>query len=291
MTDTSQRWTVGHATITSVVEDEMVHIPPEFFFPEATAAAVARHDWVIPDFADADGNVGLRTQALIVEHAGRTVLVDPCVGNHKHLAQFFWDQQEWPFMDRFLAAGFTPDAIDTVLHTHVHADHVGWDTHLVDDAWVPTFTNARHLYTAGEMEFARATIDHPQMIHVFHESIEPIINAGLADIVEVDADLGHGMRLESTPGHTPGHVSLWLESDGERALITGDFLHHPVQCAEPLWSEIGDADADLARASRQRMLTIAAETGVLFVGTHFPNRPAGRVEVDGSAWRFIPEPR
>jgi glyoxylase-like metal-dependent hydrolase (beta-lactamase superfamily II) len=266
----------------------MLHIPPEFFFPESSAAAVAAHDWVIPDFADADGNVGLRTQALIVEIGGRTLLVDPCVGNFKPLAQFFWNEQEWPFMDRFSAAGFSPSMIDTVVHTHVHADHVGWDTHLVDGEWIPTFTNARHLYTVDEMEFARATVDHPQMVNVYHDSIEPIIDAGLVDLIAPDADLGDGMRLESTPGHTPGHVSMWIESQGERALITGDFLHHPVQCAEPLWSETGDTDADLARATRRRMLTIAAETGVLFVGTHFPTRPAGRVTADGDVWRFVP---
>ena len=286
----TQRWTVGDATITSIVEDEIEHIPPEFFFPEATAAAVATHPWVLEDFADADGNVGLRVQALVVEHAGRTVLVDPCVGNFKTLAMPFWANQDWPFMERFAAAGYAVETIDTVLHTHVHADHVGWDTHLVDGTWVPTFTNARHLYTAGELEFGRITIDHPMMAETYRESIQPILDAGLADEVADDADLGAGLRLESTPGHTPGHVSLWIESAGERALISGDFVHHPVQCAEPTWSETGDTDADQARATRHRMLTLAAETGVLFIGTHFPNRPAGRVRVDGDVWRFVPEP-
>ncbi len=285
----AQRWTVGDATITSVVEDEILHLPPEFLFPGATAAEVLAHPWAIPDFADEQGNIAMRTQALIVETNGRTVLVDPCVGNLKPRAQFFWDRQVWPFMERFAAAGFTPGAVDTVVHTHVHADHVGWDTHLLDDRWVPTFTNARHLYTEAEMAFARATVDEPMMINVFHDSIEPVIDAGLADLVAPDADLGDGLRFESTPGHTPGHVSMWIESAGERALVTGDFLHHPVQCAAPHWAEIGDADADLARETRRRMLAVAAETGVLFIGTHFPARPAGRVRVDGDGWRFVPE--
>ena len=111
---------------------------------------------------------------------------------------------------------------------------------------------------------------------VFGDSIAPIFEAGLADVVAPDADLGHGLRLEPSPGHTPGHVSLWIESGGETALITGDFLHHPVQFAEPDWAEIADADTDLARKTRRRMMGRAAETGALVLGTHFSGRPAGR---------------
>ena len=105
-----------------------------------------------------------------------------------------------------------------------------------------------------------------------------------------DADLGGGLRLEPTPGHTPGHVSLWIDAGGERALVTGDFLHHPVQFAEPDWAEVGDADAELARTTRHRMLRAAAASGALVIGTHFPTRPAGRVLADGDRWRFVPEP-
>jgi glyoxylase-like metal-dependent hydrolase (beta-lactamase superfamily II) len=120
------------------------------------------------------------------------------------------------------------------------------------------------------------------------ESIAPIVEAGLADVVDEDADLGDGLRLEPTPGHTPGHVSLWIESEGETALVTGDFLHHPVQCAEPSWAEVGDRDPEEARATRRRMLGRAAETGALFLGTHFATRPAGRIARHGDAWRFVP---
>jgi glyoxylase-like metal-dependent hydrolase (beta-lactamase superfamily II) len=124
---------------------------------------------------------------------------------------------------------------------------------------------------------------------VYADSVAPIVDAGLADVVAVDADLGHGLRLASTPGHTPGHTSVWIESEGEHALLTGDFMHHPVQFAEPHLAEIADSDADLARETRRRMLHEMAATGALVLGTHFPNRPAGRVVVDGDAWRFVPE--
>ena len=288
MTTDTRQWKVGDVVITSVVESQTDHIPPPFFFPEATAAAVARHQWLQPDFADADGNIGLRIQALVVEAGGRRLLVDPCVGNGKHLAMPFWNEQAWPFLDRFREAGFDAASIDAVVHTHLHADHVGWDTQWSGEAWVPTFEGARHLYTEAALEFVRDPGGYDNA-NVLRESVQPILDAGLADVVAEDAALGDGLRRESTGGHTPGHVSMWIESGGEVALISGDFVHHPVQCAEPAWAEIGDADVEEARATRRRMLARAAETGALFIGTHFPTRPAGRVVPEGDAWRFVPE--
>src|SRR4051794_7740790 len=291
MATETQRWKVGNATITSVVEDETHHIPPEFFFPAATAADVAEHPWLVPDFADEHGNVALRIQAFVVEIGLRRVLVDPCVGNFKQLPIVFWNEMEWPFFERFTDAGFDAAGIDTVVHTHLHADHAGWDTHLVDGAWVPTFTNARHLYTERELAWCKAggVSGDPGIDGVYSQSVEPIVDAGLADIVAEDADLGDGLQLEPSTGHTPGHVSMWIESDGERALITGDFLHHPVQCEIPEWAEIGDHDEEMARETRRGMLTRAAETGALVLGTHFSSRPAGHVITEGNAWRFLPE--
>jgi glyoxylase-like metal-dependent hydrolase (beta-lactamase superfamily II) len=282
-----QRWTVGDVTITAVVEAQIDHIPPELFFPAATGAEVAAHDWVVPDFADADGNIGMRVQAFVLEVNGRTLLVDPCVGNGKTLAMPFWNDQFWPFMERFEAAGFGVDHIDTIVHTHLHADHVGWDTRPDGDAWVPTFAGARHLYTEASLEWLRDPGGYDNA-NVLRQSVQPVLDAGLADMVGEDADLGDGLRLAPSGGHTPGHVSLWIESAGEIGLISGDFVHHPVQCAVTEWAEIGDHDADEARATRRRMLDEAARSGALFVGTHFPTKPAGHVMVDGDAWRFVP---
>jgi glyoxylase-like metal-dependent hydrolase (beta-lactamase superfamily II) len=283
----TQRWKVGDVTITSVMEDEVLHIPPEFFFPDATAADIAQHPWLVPDYADEDGNISLRVQAVVVEVGDRTILVDPCVGNLKPRPMFFWNNQEWPFLERFAAAGFEVGMIDTVVHTHLHADHVGWGTHLVDGEWVPTFTNARHLYTERELEYCRGN-DNPGIEGVYADSVAPVIAAGLSEIVEEEADLGDGLTLEPTTGHTPGHVSLWIESAGELALISGDFLHHPVQCAEPHWAEVGDYDIEQARATRRRMLAKAAESGALMLGTHFTGMPAGHVIADLDVWRFEP---
>lgn len=285
----AERWQVGEVSITSVVEEQTEHIPPELFFPAARAADVSRVAWLVPDFADADGKVAMRVQAFVIETRRRRVLVDPCVGNGKKRPMPFWNERTFPFMDRFLAAGFDPGAIDTVVHTHLHADHVGWDTQLVAGEWRPTFVNARHLYTARELEFCSKN-DNPGVAGVYADSVAPIFEAGLADLVDEDADLGDGLRLEPSSGHTPGHVSLWIESAGETALVSGDFLHHPLQCAEPGLAEVGDLDVEEARATRRRMLARACERRALFLGTHFATRPAGRIEAHGDAYRFRPLP-
>jgi len=282
----TQTWKVGAAKITSVVEDQS-ELPPGLLFPEAREEMVRRHAWLVPDWADAEGGISLRTQAFVVEIDGLTVLVDPCVGNGKVRWLPMWNELDLPFLERFADAGFAPEAVELVLHTHLHADHVGWDTRREGDDWVPTFSSARHLYTQAELDFVRTAVLPGE--DVYGDSIAPIVEAGLADVIEPNADLGHGMRFESTPGHTPGHTSLWIESNCEHALITGDFMHHPLQFGEPQVAEIADADIEVARATRTRMIREMSRTGALVLGTHFPNRPAGRVRVDGDVWQFVAE--
>jgi glyoxylase-like metal-dependent hydrolase (beta-lactamase superfamily II) len=283
-----QQWHVGDATVTAIVEAETGGIPPAMFFPEATAHDVAAESWLVPDFADADGALIFRVQAFVIDDGlGRRVVVDPCVGNDKSRSQPFWHMQRYTFLDDLVAGGFDPETVDLVVHTHLHADHVGWDTRLVDGTWVPTFQAARHLYTQRELDFRRAN-DMRDVEDVYGDSIAPIFAAGLADIVAEDEDLGDGLRLSPTPGHTPGHTSLWIESAGERAVISGDLIHHPVQCARPDWSETADADVELARRTRHSFLNDVALERVVMFGTHFPTNPAGRVVPYEDMWRFAP---
>ncbi|HLM64897.1 MAG TPA: MBL fold metallo-hydrolase [Acidimicrobiales bacterium] len=288
MTEDTQRWQVGDVRITSVVEAQTDGIPPVFFFPDADEQLVRRHAWLVPHWAAHDGTISMRVQALVVEAGGRTFVVDPCIGNGKERSQPFWNDQAWPFMERFRKAGFDPDEVDAVVHTHVHVDHVGWDTRAVDGRWVPTFRRARHLYTQAELDWLGASDDaDDRRIHA--DSVAPILDAGLADVVEPDADLGDGLRLAAAPGHTPGHTALWIASGGHQGLLTGDVIHHPVQCAEPDVGFVSDADSAQARATRRRLLRSATDADAVVVGAHFPTLPAGRVVAEGSAWRFVPD--
>ena len=287
MSEETQRWTVGDTTVTAIVEAETVGIPVQFFYPEATADDVRRVDWLgdVPGTATPDGAISFRVQAFVVERAGRTVLVDPCVGNGKRRGLPFWNDLSLPWLERFTAAGFAAEQIDLVVHTHLHEDHIGWDTHLVDGEWVPTFKNARHVYVAEELEYAALDIrrerDDP-----YADSIEPILHAGLADVVAADADLGHGLRLLPTPGHTPGHTSLIVDSGDDGFVVSGDLLHHPFQLNDPSIAEAADWDNGMAARTRSDFFDHCARTGCLVGGTHFPVAPLGRIETHGGAWRF-----
>lgn len=289
MSEATQRWTVGDVRVTAVVEAQTDGIPPAFFFPAADEAAISAHDWLAPHFARPDGTISMRVQAFVLEAGDRLVVVDPCVGNGKRRELPYWHDQSWPFMPRFRGAGFDPLAVDLVVHTHLHVDHVGWDTHLVDGRWVPTFPRARHVYVGAEIDF-QATDLGEEADWIRGDSITPIFEASLADVVGADADLGAGLRLAPTPGHTPGHASLWIESAGAAALLTGDAILHPVQCARPDLAFVSDADTDLACATRSDLLATAAAADALVFGAHFPTEPGGRVAAAADAWRFVVEP-
>jgi len=173
-----------------------------------------------------------------------------------------------------------------VVCTHLHVDHVGWNTMLVDGRWVPTFPNARYLM--GRIEYAHWTgqRERDDMTAILADSVAPVWDAGLVDLVETDHRICDEVSLAPTPGHTPGHVSVRIASCGEEALITGDFMHHPCQIARPEWSSTADSDPDAARRTREAMLTGLAGTPTLVIGTHFAGRTAGRIVRDGDAFRL-----
>jgi glyoxylase-like metal-dependent hydrolase (beta-lactamase superfamily II) len=288
MPEGTERWQVGDVRVTSVVEVQFDGVPPELFFEGSDAAMVQRHGWLVPHYADDRGMLHFRVQALVLEVAGRTIVVDPCIGNGKKRDLPFWSEQTWPFVERLEAAGVTLDAVDQVVHTHLHLDHVGWDSRKVDGSWVPTFPNARYLYVGDDLDELLADTE-AQNREIVADSIQPVLDAGLADRIGPDADLGDGLRLVSTPGHTRHHASLLIESGGERALITGDAVHHPLQLAE---GSLSFGDADLARAASTRvdLLDAAAADQRLVFGTHFPTHPMGRVVDDAEGRRFDPVP-
>ncbi|QXC62354.1 MBL fold metallo-hydrolase [Aquihabitans sp. G128] len=285
----SARWQVGEVTITAVVESETAGIPPAFMFPDADEALILGHPWLVPTWADAQGNLAMRVQAFVLQVAGRTIVLDPCVGNGRQREVPWFSDLRTPFLERLVAAGIDPGSVTEVLHTHLHVDHVGWGTRREGDAWVPTFPAATYRYVDGELAWLSSRDDDDaRRIHA--DSVQPILDAGLAESVAVDADLGDGLRFAPTPGHTPGHVSLWIESGDAVALVTGDTIHHPFQLAEPAVAFVSDDDVALARTSRDDVLAEAAARSALVLGTHFPTEPVGRLAPDGEVWRFEAAP-
>lgn len=281
---------VGEVTIDRVVEVETTG-GTRFLLPEATREAVLPIDWMRPEFADEFGNLVMSIHTYVLRAPNQIILIDTGLGNHKHRPIPLWHDRSGPYLDDLATLGVTREAVDLVICTHLHVDHVGWNTMLVDGDWVPTFPNARYLFGRVEWEHWRQFDGHP-FGAVIDDSVRPIVDAGQADLFEMSDQLTIQIRAEPTPGHSPGHVSLWIESAGQRALITGDFLHHPCQAARIQWCSTADHDRRQAIATRNRMLSLLAEEQVPILGMHFGS--PGLVKRDRDAFRIdpieLPEP-
>lgn len=282
--------TCGHCEISSVEESTVPFRTLPEMYSDATEEMVEKHlSWMAPDYMDAETRMMLFSFKSYVIRTGRlTILVDACVGNHKDRpGRPNWHQQNWPYMANLAAVGVRPEEIDIVMCTHLHVDHVGWNTQLKDGRWVPTFPNARYV-------FAKAEYDHWQKMlgtsevgdNVFNDSVLPVVEASRADLVAMDHEIDHGIVLEPTPGHTPGHVALHLNSAGDDAVFTGDLFHHPVQVREPQLSSHVCSDQDLSRQSRYDFLNRYADSGTLICPAHFTGTEVGHMKSDGDGWRF-----
>lgn len=277
------RWKIGEVTITRVVELELPGLT--FILPDATPENLRPMTWLAPHFVTEEGEPIASVHALIVESQGRRIMVDTCIGNDKTLRIKPWCNRSGPFLNDLLEAGFDREMIDTVLCTHLHPDHVGWNTMLVDGKWLPTFPRAEYLFGRIEWDHWNATRDE-HTTPLIEQSIEPVLEAGLNTFVESDHRITDEIWLEPTPGHTPGHVSVRISSQGQEAVITGDVMHHPCQMARPDWKCKADSDSDAARATRVSFLERYAEVPTLVIGTHFAAPTAGRIVRDGDAFRF-----
>ncbi len=277
-------WRVGAVKITRIVEIEATGGMSRII-PDATRDKVREIGWLYPHFADADGRLRGAIHSLIVDTPTRTIVVDTCVGNDKPRDVPAWNKLQTAYLNHLQQAGYPADKIDTVLCTHLHIDHVGWNTKWDGQKWVPTFRNAEYLF--GEKEFNHwMTHDREGQSQVMTDSILPITEAGLHRLVSQGEQLCPEVRLIPTPGHTPGHASVMIESEGESALITGDFLHHPCQFAHPEWPSGPDWDPAEGYATRIDMYNRLAETLTLVIGTHFHTPTAGHLKKDGKAWRL-----
>jgi glyoxylase-like metal-dependent hydrolase (beta-lactamase superfamily II) len=277
---------IGDVSITPVIEID-APVPASFILPDAVPERLEPYGhWLRPDYVTGEGRLKLVIQALLLESKGQRIIVDTCVGNDKERSLPAWNELDGPFLERLTDAGFPREKVDLVVCTHLHVDHVGWNTMKVNGAWVPTFPNARYVMVRPELEHWE---EHGEQSigDVLGDSVRPVLDAGLAVLVESDHRINAELNLFPTPGHTPGHCSLAISSRGEEAVITGDLMHHPCQCARPDWESVADVDRAQAETTRRRFLERFADSGIPIVGTHWAGSTAVLLGREGEAWRVL----
>ena len=279
------QWSIGKVNVTRVVEMQVAG-GTKFILPDATREACLPIEWMQPHFMDEAGNLIMSIHALVIDDGEKRIVVDTCIGNDKQRNIPSWTNLQTDFLKDLEQAGYPRESIDMVMCTHLHVDHVGWNTMLVDGRWIPTFPNARYLMAEKEWRYWNSHSEEEAYGPVIEDSVRPIVDSGLAEFVEEDHELTSEVRLISTPGHTPGHVSVLIESEGSRALITGDCIHHPVQMTRTDWCSSADFDQDQGQATRESLLKHYVDSDVLVIGTHFATPTAGYIKSleEGSYW-------
>jgi glyoxylase-like metal-dependent hydrolase (beta-lactamase superfamily II) len=284
---------IGDATITRIEEFYGPTYPLSKIFPECTADRIAEHkSWLAPGHYEAEtGKIKLSVHSWLLQVGAKKILIDCCCGNHKVKPDRpFWHMLNTPYLDRLAAAGAKPDEIDLVMCTHLHHDHVGWNTQQKDGKWVPTFPNARYVFSKPDVDyFAKLDADPetaPAELGTFRECVVPVIEAGRADLVSGGAmRLNDFLEIDSAPGHSPGHVFFKLESKGEKGVFTGDVLHHLLQVYYPDWNFPKNSDAAQARVSRRKVLDYCAGSGALMLPGHIGAPFSGRIEAAANGYR------
>lgn len=276
---------VGDATVVRVEEMIDATFTAAGFFRPFEPAALAPHlHWLAPRYYVPERDALVFSMHAWVVNTGRhTVLIDTCIGNDKErLPRAHWHRMKTPFLERLRASGTAPEDVDYVLCTHLHADHVGWNTVLQDGRWMPTFPRARYLFARIEYEHWRTHPDpNPIRRAAFGDSVLPVVEAGRAVMIEDGHAIDGALTVELAPGHTPGNVSIRLASRGAEAVFAGDTIHHPMQAYEVGWSTVACLDPAAAVDSRRRLLATCAERGALLLPAHFPQPHGAYVDAAG----------
>jgi glyoxylase-like metal-dependent hydrolase (beta-lactamase superfamily II) len=283
-----RHWRVGDVEIARIVEVYGFEDDITMLLPDATPQFVQQFGWLRPHFATPDGRMIISFQCFVLRSMGRTAMIDTCIGNDRKREYDVFCNLQNTFLEDLGTAGFPAERVTDVLCTHLHFDHVGWNTRLVDGAWVPTFPQARYLFGRREWQHWKHLRDTGGYHHMDHlvDSIDPILAAGLEQFIDPDFRLTGEVSLFPTPGHTPGHVSVLIESRGERAVITGDLMHSPIQIAIPATEGNFDMDKPQAARTRSDFVQRFCDSGTLVIGSHFAEPTAGRIVKDGAAWKL-----
>jgi len=282
---------LGDVIISRVEEMHGPIMPADQFFPEMPAQLWEDHRaMLMPDHLGADGTmVHAAMQTWVLRSQGRTILIDTGIGNDKtRPAVEAWDHLNLGYLDNLARAGVRPEDVDLVVNTHLHTDHIGWNTRLVDGEWVPTFPNATYLMPKIDFEYWNPA-NNPNIAggvneNAFEDSIAPVRATGQVQLWETLHEIDSNLRLESAPGHTPGASVIILNSSGDRALFAGDILHTPLQVPHPDPSSCFDLDQAQSRETRLRLLSWASDNGALMLPAHFSGHGALEIENSGSGF-------
>ena len=287
------QWQIGDVIVTRIEELIGPLFDPVRFFPDFDPEVFEQHrEWLYPNQVDAaSGNLIASMHSWLIDTGQHKILVDTCIGNDKDRMPYRnWHRMHTPWLQNLANAGASPEEIDFVMCTHLHIDHVGWNTRLVDGNWVPTFPNAKYVFAKTEFEFwqqARERSDAFNEVNnkTFDDSVLPIVD--LAEMIEGEheliADLVH---LEPAPGHTPGSITLQLSSKNEQAIFTGDICHHPIQVYHPDWNSAYCELHDQAIATRHSILESCAAHHTLMLPAHFGPTHAGYVTTGNDGFGF-----
>jgi glyoxylase-like metal-dependent hydrolase (beta-lactamase superfamily II) len=282
---------LGDIEISTIAEYTGSYRDPLDMFPDATAELVDHHrGWLEPGCIDPDnGMLILAFQSYLVRTGRHTILVDGCVGEDKNRPERpSWHRQKWPWMANLRAAGIAPEEIDIVMCTHLHVDHVGWNTRLEDGKWVPTFPNASYLFGETEYRYWESCYKELSWLRdAFEDSVLPVMEAGKVTLVASDHEIEAGLTLEPIPGHTLGQVALNAEGGGARAIMCGDLFHHALQVPEPHLNSIFCVDGELSARTRTEFVDRHVDTDTLILPAHFPGETAGHIRDVGGERRFI----
>lgn len=280
---------MGDMRIDRIIEQELPGFDAFEFFPNLTREEFeANRKMLEPNALDAGTDILVFTmQSYVVRTGGLTILIDSCIGNDKDRpTRPLWHMKtNTTYIDALAAAGLTVDDIDVVMCTHLHPDHVGWNTRLEDGRWVPTFPNARYAFSDKELAYWTEQNSKKPIAH-FEDSVLPIVEAGRTELVTSDHELTHGVQLLPTPGHTPDHYSVKLSSGGQDAIVTGDLIHSPLQCACTHLHARPDVDPAQGLATRNAFMDRYAETDTLIAATHFPSPSFGHLTRAGDAFAY-----
>jgi glyoxylase-like metal-dependent hydrolase (beta-lactamase superfamily II) len=277
---------LGDIRVDRLVEMVLPFDKIQNFFPDASQQQIDTcKPWMEPwALCPITGKIILVVQSYLIRTRHHTILIDTCVGCDKTIPFYAgWNKRtDRSWLDKFTDFGLSPADVDFVLCTHLHCDHVGWNTQLLNGQWQPTFPNAKYIMSRKDFELAQQ-MDQPG----YRENVLPIVLAGQTLVVDSDYLINENIWLEPTPGHTPGHVAIGLLSKGHEAVMCGDLMHSPIQCAYPEWSAFSDDDPVQAEVTRRKFLFDSCKRNRLVMTAHFPEPSIGRIVESDQAYRYI----